>query len=137
MNIRPAEKKDIAYLKKDAHVQKCELQSLLALKRVLLLEEEGVPAGWLRYNLFWDNIPFMNLLYVEEALRGRGRGKALVRFWEEHMAAEGYSGVMTSAQANENAPQFYRHLGYQDIGGFFPPGEGYELLFYKSLGGKR
>lgn len=134
MKIRSAQNEDIAYLtKKDVHVQKEELQNLIALQRILLLEENGVPAGWLRYNLFWDNTPFMNLLYVEEAFRGRGLGRTLVYFWEESMAAEGYSGVMTSTQANEYAQHFYRHLGYNAIGGFLLPGEEYELLFYKSL----
>lgn len=134
MDIRAAQNGDIAYLaKKDVHIRASELQNLIPLKRILLLEADGAPAGWLRYNLFWDNTPFMNLLQVEEPFRGRGFGKALVRFWEKQMAAQGFAGVMTSTQANENAQHFYRHLGYKTIGGFFPPGEEYELLFYKSL----
>lgn len=137
MNIRPAQNGDIAYLtKKDVHIRPSELQNLIVLKRILLLEEAGAPAGWLRYSLFWDNTPFMNLLYVEEPFRGRGLGKALVQFWENQMAAEGFTKVMTSTQANETAQYFYRHLGYKTIGGFLPPGEEYELFFYKNLDGE-
>jgi acetyltransferase, GNAT family len=137
MNIRPAQNGDIAYLtKKDVHIRPSELQNLIVLKRILLLEEERASAGWLRYSLFWDNTPFMNLLYVEEPFRGRGLGKALVQFWENQMAAEGFTKVMTSTQANETAQYFYRHLGYKTIGGFLPPGEEYELFFYKNLDGE-
>ena len=49
------------------------------------------------------------------------------------MREQGYAAVMTSTQANEAAQHFYRHLGYQDIGGFLLPGEAFELVLHKAL----
>jgi len=32
--------------------------------RILIAEDNGNPIGWLRWGLFWDEIPFMNMLGV-------------------------------------------------------------------------
>lgn len=78
---------------------------------------DGVPAGLLRYGLFWDSIPFCNLLYVAEGSRGQGLGRALMQHWEREMKHLGFSLLMTSTQADESAQHFYRKLGYRDCGG--------------------
>ena len=98
-----------------------------------MAEEGEALAGWLRWNLFWDNSPFLNLLFVLEARRGGGLGRALAEHWEERMREAGYGAVMTSTQAGECAQHFYAKLGYEAVGGFLPPGEGYELMFCKKL----
>lgn len=69
--------------------------------------------------MFWDEIPFMNMLYFLEEYRGKGYGTQMVKFLENEMIKLGYDKVMTSSQANEFAQHFYRKLGYQDAGGFF------------------
>ena len=94
---------------------------------------DGVFAGWLRWNLFWDEIPFMNMLYFLEDYRGKGYGTQMVRFWESEMVKLGYDKVMTSSQANEFAQHFYRNLGYQDAGSFFPFCNDLEIIFTKEL----
>lgn len=81
-----------------------------------VLLENGRPAGLLRWNFFWDQIPFCSLLFVEEPLRGRGCGGALMGRWESDMAARGLRVLMTSTQADESAQHFYRRLGYRDAG---------------------
>ena len=83
--------------------------------------------------MFWDNTPFMNLLYLLDGYRGTGLGRAMVAHWEQQMRAAGHTMVMTSTQANEEAQGFYRRLGYQDVGGFLLPGEAYELILIKML----
>ena len=62
--------------------------------------------GWLRFNLFWDNTPFMNMLYFIDDERGKGYGTQLVSFWEQEMKKKGYEFVLTSTQSNEQA-QFF------------------------------
>ena len=47
----------------DSHIAETELRSLIAQKRILILEDNGDLLGWLRWNLFWDNTPFMNMLF--------------------------------------------------------------------------
>jgi GNAT superfamily N-acetyltransferase len=133
--IRPAAAGDLPFLAEhDRHIAVAELDNAIRLCRVLLLETaQGMPIGWLRWNLFWDNTPFMNLLYVLEPWRGRGVGRALVEAWERQSVRFGYAVVMTSTQANEYAQHFYTHLGYCAVGGFALPGDDYELIFAKEL----
>ena len=132
---RPAAAGDLPFLAEhDRHIAVAELDNAIRLGRVLLLETaEGMPIGWLRWNLFWDNTPFMNLLYLLEDYRLKGYGRMLVSHWEVLMQEQGYASVMTSTQANEGAQHFYRRLGYTDVGGFLLPGEAYELILHKEL----
>lgn len=134
MNIRSATISDIELLHTyDQHIRKQEWNNILPLHRVYLLEENAQFAGWLRYQLFWDNTPFMNMLYILEEHRSKGFGKQLVAHWEKEMKRMGYHTVMTSTAANETAQHFYHQLGYKTVGGFFPAGEGFELILSKSL----
>lgn len=134
MNIRTASPGDLAALSRcDRHIDPGELETSVRLGRVYVAEERGELAGWLRWNLFWDNTPFLNLLFVLEDRRGTGAGRALTEHWENRMKREGYETVMTSTQASEYTQHFYERLGYEAVGGFLPFGEGYELIFCKKL----
>ena len=86
----------------------------------------GKIVGILRYNLFWDSIPFCNMLYVEKEYRLKGYGKQLIERWEKDMKSKGCGMVMTSTQVNEDAQNFYRKLGYKEAGGFVIDVPGYE-----------
>jgi len=132
--IRTADGRDLEFLaENDRHIAPEERESVIRQGRILILETEGRQAGWLRWGMFWDNTPFMNLLYLLEEYRGAGFGRAMVSHWETLMRNAGHALVMTSTQANEDAQGFYRRLGYQDVGGFLLPGESYELILVKAL----
>lgn len=118
---------------RDKHISRKELENCLASGRVYLAKEGDKLIGWLRYGLFWDNTPFLNMLYVMKERWGRGCGGKLLTYWEEQMAARGYTVVMTSTQAAEQGQQFYDKHGYQAVGGFFPHAEPYELILLKRL----
>lgn len=134
MKIRVATVNDLSVLcLNDRHVKEAELENILRLNRVYIAEEEGRFIGWLRYNLFWDNTPFMNMLYVLEDSRGKGVGQQLVEHWEDHMRDLGYETVMTSTSSHEYAQHFYVKLGYEAVGGFLPEGEPYEMILAKRL----
>lgn len=63
MKIRMAEKTDSQKLiEYDKHIRAEELESVIVLKRVLIAEEKEKLVGWLRWSLFWDNTPFINML---------------------------------------------------------------------------
>lgn len=135
MKIRPAEKTDIEILAKyDNHIRKSELISIISLGRVIVAENHGKLIGWLRWNLFWDNTPFMNMLYIFEEYQHGGHGKAMVTYWEKRMEADGYDTVMTSSLSNETAQHFYRKLNYVDSGALLLPGEALEIIFRKEIG---
>ncbi len=132
--IRLANAADLPFLSEhDSHISLTELDSVIRLGRVLLLTADAEPVGWLRWSLFWDNTPFMNLLYLLDGHRMQGHGRTLVAHWERQMQQSGHALVLTSTQADEAAQHFYRHLGYRDVGGFLLPGESYELIMAKEL----
>lgn len=134
MNIRFANLEDLKVISLyDKHVSKEELENLVNLNRVIIAEENNKFCGWLRYNLFWDNTPFMNMLYVLEDKRGKGYGKQLVDFWENKMRILQYKFVMTSTASDEYSQHFYLKIGYKTVGGFMPEGEPYEIILMKNL----
>lgn len=138
MRIRHADISDIDIISEyDKHISKAEIKNSISLDRIYIAEENGRFIGWLRYNLFWDNTPFMNLLYIFEEHREKGFGKTLVGFWENEMSLLGYKTVMTSAQSDEYAQHFYSKLGYKAIGGFCPCEESYDLIFSKTLSAEK
>lgn len=134
LKIRLAEECDFEILSRnDKHVSAEMLKKKISDKNILIAEKNGEFAGWLRYNLFWDEMPFMNMLFVIEKFRGTGIGRELVRNWEKMTSEQGYKFLLTSTQADEYAQHFYRKLGYSDLGGFFPFGEEYEIILGKRL----
>ena len=132
--IRYADLHDLPVLQAhDAHISECELRNILPAKRVLVLEQGDTFIGWLRYGLFWDNIPFLNMLYILDGYRRQGYGVKLVSFWEAEMAKAGYRQVLTSTQSDEQAQFFYRAIGYTECGALLLPKEPLEMFFIKSL----
>ena len=122
----------------DRHLPEEEFSGKVRSRQAYVLENDaGGPSGLLRWNLFWDSIPFCTLLYVREDERGKGFGRMLMDHWERDMRSRGYGLVMTSTQADEAAQHFYRRLGYRDCGGFVLPFPGYEqpteLILAKEL----
>lgn len=138
MTIRYAESADRALWRRlDGHLPEGEFTRKTEAKQAYVLEEAGEGLAVLRWGLFWDSIPFCNLLFMAEGARRRGYGKALVCQWEREMAALGCGLVMTSTQADEEGQHFWRYMGYRDCGGFVLPFPGYEqpleLIMAKTL----
>ena len=132
MTIRYADNKDYLWLNEhDKHISDEILKTKTAAKEIYVVEENNELIGWLRYNLFWDNVPFMNLLYFPEKYRRKGIGRKLVHYWEKDMKEKGYRNVLTSTQSNEEAQHFYRKLGYSEIGGFKYFDAPYEIIFQR------
>lgn len=132
--IRYADESDFETMKGcDKHISESELQNAIRAKRILLMYDNDCFIGWLRYNLFWDEIPFMNMLYVLEEYRAQGYGGRLLDFWEKEMADCGYEMVLTSTLSSEQAQFFYRKNGYVDCGSLLLPGEPLEIILRKEL----
>ena len=108
-----------------------EFYKKIEAKQCYILFADGKPAGILRYNLFWDNTPFCNLLYVSESCRGKGYGKMLTAFWEREMKNLGYGWLLTSTRSDESAQDFYRAVGYAECGRLSVPDQPYEIFFGK------
>ncbi len=100
----------------DRHLPEIEFLKKVADKRGYVIFDDEKPIGILRFNMFWDNIPFLTMIYIDFSYHKKGFGRKAMEFWETEMAGLGYKMVMTSTQADEEAQHFYRKLGYKDSG---------------------
>lgn len=117
ITVRHVEKDDKSFwYTLDRHLPGWEFERKVLYKEGYILLSENEPLGILRYNLFRDNTPFCNLLFIKQAYRGKGYGKQLLGSWEKEMREKGYAAVMTSTQTDETAQRFYRKSGYKDFG---------------------
>lgn len=105
-----------AWFRLDKHLLNDEFDKKVRDKQGYVLLEEGKVVGVLRYNLFWDSIPFCTMLFLDEKYRDKGYGTKLMSHWEHHMKKQGYDMLLVSTQADECAQHFYRKLGYKDCG---------------------
>ncbi|MDR1972027.1 MAG: GNAT family N-acetyltransferase [Treponema sp.] len=138
--IRYAETTDYPWLKEhDQHLTAEILRGKIKNKEIYLVQKVNFSVtnqqtlGYLRYNLFWDEIPFMNKIYLLEAYRNRGIGQRLIDYWENSMKLKGHKTVLTSTLSNEGAQHFYRKMGYTEIGGFKYLDEAFEIIFFKAI----
>lgn len=100
----------------DEHMSEAEFLLKVRDKRGYVICDGNKLIGVMRYNLFWDNLPFLTLIHLEESYWGKGFGKQSMLFWENEMRELGYKIVMTSTQVDEQAQHFYRKLGYIEKG---------------------
>jgi GNAT superfamily N-acetyltransferase len=135
MNISFADEQDYEWIKEhDHHLAKKLIMPKIKGKEIYLLRDKDETIfGWLRYGFFWDNTPFMNMLWIDEPYRSKGLGKVAVEHWEKEMKEQGYDLLMTSTQADEGSQHFYRKLGYQDAGGLLLDSQPLEIFFTKKL----
>ena len=138
IEIRHVQKEHNAFwFRLDKHLPEAEFDKKVRDRQGYVLLEDGKPVGLLRYNLFWDTVPFCTLLFVDWPHQRKGYGRKLMEFWETEMKAFGHDMVMVSTQADETAQHFYRKLGYQDAGGLLTNIPGHEqpmeLFFVKSV----
>lgn len=115
----------------DKHLSEDEFARKVRDKMGYVLLADEAPVGLLRYNLFWDSIPFCNLLFVDLAYQKKGYGRMLMEYWEADMKAQGFDMLMTSTQVDETAQHFYRKLGYNDSGSLLLDTQAMEMFLVK------
>lgn len=78
-----AQAEDFAFLSEhDRHIGPKELREQIERERILIAQQDGRAIGWLRWNLFWDNTPFLNLLFLLEEHQAK-------RLWQAAHAGMG------------------------------------------------
>jgi len=103
----------------DRHLSENEFILKCRDKRGYVIGDDEKPIGVMRYNLFWDAVPFLTFIYIDDACQKKGFGREAMLYWENEMREFGYEMLMTSTQVDEGAQHFYRKLGYIDRGGIF------------------
>ena len=117
----------------DNHISEKELINSISLKRIYMMYDDNTFVGTLRYNLFWDNTPFINFIYINEKYRNNGYGTKLLNHFEKDMKNKKYNIVLTSSLSNEQGQFFFRKNGYIDSGDLILPSEPLEIIFYKQI----
>lgn len=136
--LRPARETDFKFLRALSDGPSDDaLKALIRDGRLRIFDAYGRPIGYLKFTVLWDQLPFVELLFLAEADRGQGFGSEMMRAWEGEMATKGFARALTSSQANETAQVFWRKLGYSDCGSLELPGKPTELFFEKLIAPKR
>ena len=135
MEIRLADSYKIEQIQRyDCHISSERLEACIRSQMVYVLLDGNVIVGVLRYSLFWQAIPFLDLVYIHQDYRERGCGRQMMSCWETEMQKAGFRYVMLSTQEDETAKHFYEKLGYRRIGAFSPPEqEAQELIYLKEM----
>ncbi|WP_339293181.1 GNAT family N-acetyltransferase [Paenibacillus sp. FSL W8-0187] len=134
MEIEFARESDYTYIiERDKHISETLVRVKIREGEIFILRESNKEIGWMRFGYFWDNTPFMNMIWIDEEYRGQGIGKKVVLFWEDLMRQRGFKVVMTSTQSNEDAQHFYRKLEYKDTGCLLQENDPLEVILTKKL----
>ena len=98
----------------------------------------GEIVGYIRFSTFWSFIPLIDIIAVEEPVRRKGIGRALLSFLENHARSEGRKIILSSSQADEPEPQaWHRAVGFKDAGAIVdlaPLQNVPEIVFIKRVG---
>lgn len=133
--LRAASPDDAALWKKfDRHLSQDAFERKVREEMAWILYVDDTPAGVLRWGMFWDTIPFLNLIFLDEKYRRMGLGRWAMYFWESWMKQQGYGFIMVSTQVDEQAQHFYRKLGYRDMGAIAMDFPGYQQPLEMFLG---
>lgn len=134
MRITPAIESDADYiLERDKHIAKDLVMPKIQQGEILVIRKEEERIGWLRHGYFWDHIPFLNMIWIDEPYRGQGIGTETMLHWETFMSRKGFRQVMTSTMSNEESQHFYRKLGYKDAGCLLLENEALEIILTKKI----
>ncbi len=121
----------------DKHINDTGYNNLVYTKSGYVIWEKNQRTGIIVYCILWDNIPFMNFLFIKEEYRNKGFAKQAIIIWENEMKNQGYKMTLISTQVDEGAQHLYRKLGYIDCGGLVfnntPFDQPMEMFFRKVL----
>ena len=127
MKLKYMEAEDKAFVMSiDKHVNEEQYANRVLTKSGYVIWDGDEPVGLMHHAVLWDNLPFLNLIYIQEECRGKGYGTEAMRLWEEDMGNRGYKMVLISTQVDEDAQHWYRKLGYVDCGGLLMNGTPFE-----------
>ena len=84
---------------------------------VTLAWVRGQPVGWLVHTLLWARVPFIELLFVEDAYRRQGVATALLAKLEESLRGDGASLLFSSARDDDpGALAWHFEQGFVEAG---------------------
>lgn len=82
------------------------------------VDEGGECLGfiWFVLQSAFHSFPYLHIIAVKEAFRGKGIGKKLLSFFEESVFPNSSKVFLVVADFNPDAKRLYESLGYQQVG---------------------
>lgn len=132
---RPATADDFPFVTTLAPgLQRPVFQRHVAAGRMQVIDAASAPVGFMKHDVLWETLPFLEIIMLVASCRGHGIGRRAVAQWEAEMAGQGHRVCAVSTQVNESAQHFWRKIGYTDCGVLTLPHRPTELFLFKSIG---
>lgn len=114
------------------HLPATMLTRKIDWQEIALVEQNGVPTGYLHLDYLWSIVPFIALILVLEPYRRRGAGRTLLAFIEDHARAHNHTWLYSSSQLDEPEPQaWHRHMGFEECGILAGHNDGIGEVFFR------
>ena len=127
---------DLQFVHQDRYIPTDIVKRKIEWQEVIIAEINGEPVGYLRLEYLWSVIAYIALIRVLEEHRGKGVGKAMLKYTEDHLREKGHEGLYSSTQVNEaEAQSWHRGAGFKECGMIAGINEGGigEVFFRKEL----
>lgn len=127
MNLKYMQAGDKEFVMKiGSHISDLQYENHVYTKTGYVMWDANKRVGIMHYSILWNNLPFLNLIYVEKIYRNNGIATEAMKLWEEDMRNQGYKMVLISTRVDEDAQHFYRKLGYIECGALLMNGTPFE-----------
>ncbi len=84
---------------------------------VIVLTFDGSVVGVAHYAVLWATVPFLGLIEIDEAHRGKGYSRLMLAFLKNYLLEQGYAALLSSSQTDEPEPQrWHLHMGFTSNG---------------------
>jgi len=90
----------------DKHVDDTAYMNRVFTKSGYVIWEGSRRIGIMAYCVLWDNLPFLNFIFIKEEYRGKGFAGQAILCWEKEMKSQGYKMTLLSTQVDEGAQHF-------------------------------
>ena len=87
----------------DKHLPETEFENKVYTKRGYILSLEEKPIGLLRYNLFWDSVPFCTMLFIDRSYQRKGYGKQQLQLLLDYAKSSGMTSVIIACDKSNIA----------------------------------
>ncbi|MEM7626702.1 MAG: NYN domain-containing protein [Planctomycetota bacterium] len=93
-------------------------RSIAAGRYVVAIDDGGV-VGVLRFEMIWESVPFISLVFVSPPHRGRGHSRRMLDALCAHLRRLEHTTLMSSSRQDEPTPQrWHAHMGFVPNGRF-------------------